>query len=134
MLTDHQGRVIGVQGPVVDVRFDSTEALPSIYEVLETSTRDGKRLVLEVAEHLPGNIARCIGMSSTLNLQRSAPVTRAECTSYPRSAILITVPPQVSSTSSGCAAIASKSSFIVPRNAAFQAVLLVLRCFPLLRF
>ena len=71
-----QGWIVGVQGPVVDVKFSSTAALPNIYEVLETATRDGKRLVLEVAEHLAGNIARCIGMASTMNLQRSAPVKR----------------------------------------------------------
>jgi F-type H+-transporting ATPase subunit beta len=71
-----QGMVIGVQGPVVDVKFPAQEPIPSIYEVLNTHTRDGKRLVLEVAEHLPGNIARCIGMSSTYNLQRFAAVER----------------------------------------------------------
>lgn len=71
------GRVVGVQGPVVDVKFSSTELIPSIYEVLETKTHDGRRLVLEVAEHLPGQVARCIAMASTMNLQRSAAVTRA---------------------------------------------------------
>ena len=75
--TDHKGWIAGVQGPVVDVQFESTEAIPNIYEVLETKTHDGRRLVLEVAEHLPGNVARCIAMASTLNLQRAAQVTRA---------------------------------------------------------
>ena len=70
------GWVSGVQGPVVDVRFKPGDPIPSIYEVLETQTRDGRRLVLEVAEHLPGNVARCIGMSSTYLLQRFAPVQR----------------------------------------------------------
>ncbi|MBI4355446.1 MAG: F0F1 ATP synthase subunit beta [Candidatus Omnitrophica bacterium] len=74
--TEQEGWTVGVQGPVVDVKFASTEALPSIYEVLETVTQDGRRLVLEVAEHHPGNIARCVAMSSTLNVQRSAPVKR----------------------------------------------------------
>jgi len=71
------GWVVGVQGPVVDVKFGSTEAVPNIYEVLQASTHDGKRLVLEVAEHLPGHVVRCIAMASTLNLQRSTPVARA---------------------------------------------------------
>ena len=71
------GWIVGVQGPVVDVKFISAEATPSIYEVLETKTRDGKRLVLEVAEHLPGHVARCIAISSTLNLQRATLVSRA---------------------------------------------------------
>ena len=71
-----EGRVVGVQGPVVDVKFVSTETIPNIYEVLETKTHDGRRLVLEVAEHLAGSVARCIAMSSTLNLQRATPVSR----------------------------------------------------------
>jgi F-type H+-transporting ATPase subunit beta len=71
-----EGWLVGVQGPVVDVKFGTTQAIPDIYEVLETSTSDGKRLVLEVAEHLPGRIARCIAMSSTLGVRRGAPVRR----------------------------------------------------------
>ncbi|MBI3322563.1 MAG: F0F1 ATP synthase subunit beta [Candidatus Omnitrophica bacterium] len=70
------GAVTGIQGPVVDVKFPSTESIPAIYEVLETKTRDGKRIVLEVAEHLPGNVARCIAMASTINLQKRTPVAR----------------------------------------------------------
>jgi F-type H+-transporting ATPase subunit beta len=72
-----RGWVVGVQGPVVDVKFPTLEALPDIYEVLETVTADNRRLVLEVAEHLPGFTARCIAMASTLNVSRSAPVERA---------------------------------------------------------
>ena len=71
-----QGRVVGVQGPVVDVQFPTAASIPNIYEVLETHAKDGRRLVLEVAEHLAGHITRCIAMATTLNLQRSAPVTR----------------------------------------------------------
>ncbi len=74
--TNEFGWIVGVQGPVVDVKFRSTEAIPNIYEVLETNTRDGRRLVLEVAEHLPGSVARCIAISATLNLQRGTPVKR----------------------------------------------------------
>lgn len=70
------GWVVGVEGPVVEIKFDASEQLPGIYEVLETRTHDGRRLVLEVAEHKKGNIARCIAMSSSLNLQRSSPAKR----------------------------------------------------------
>ncbi len=73
---EQPGVVIGVQGPVVDVKFSSAEAIPNIYEVLETQVSDGQRLVLEVSEHLPGHVARCIAMSTTIGLQRSAPVSR----------------------------------------------------------
>ena len=40
---DPQGWIVGVQGPVVDVKFTSTDTIPSIYEVLHTATCDGKR-------------------------------------------------------------------------------------------
>ena len=65
------GRVIAVQGPVVDVRFASGDFVPAIHDVLETHTCDGEKVVLEVAEHLPDHVARCISLNSTINLQRN---------------------------------------------------------------
>ena len=44
-----QGKVTQVIGAVVDVQFDG--ALPAILNALETDN-NGKRLVLEVAQHL----------------------------------------------------------------------------------
>ena len=67
------GRIMSVQGPVVDVQFDSSDAVPNLYEIIETKAFDDRRIVLEVAEHLQGNIARCIALASTLNLQYNAP-------------------------------------------------------------
>ena len=69
------GRVVAVQGPVVDVRFDREQDVPSLYEVIETASVDGRKIVLEVAEHAEGGIARCISLSSTLSLQRNALAT-----------------------------------------------------------
>jgi F-type H+-transporting ATPase subunit beta len=66
------GQVVSVQGPVVDVQFPSTKELPSISDVVHTYTVDRKQVILEVAEHLPGNIARCIAINSTVDLQRNA--------------------------------------------------------------
>lgn len=63
---------MAVQGPVVDVRFETEADIPAIFDNVNTNTVDGKRVVLEVAEHLPGNIARCIAINSTYNLQRNA--------------------------------------------------------------
>jgi F-type H+/Na+-transporting ATPase subunit beta len=65
------GIVVAVQGPVVDIKFESDEYIPAILENINAQTVDGKRVVLEVAEHLPGNIARCIAINSTFNLQRN---------------------------------------------------------------
>ncbi|MSR77430.1 MAG: F0F1 ATP synthase subunit beta [Candidatus Omnitrophica bacterium] len=66
------GKIIAVQGPVIDVLFESGDAVPPINHVMETFTIDGGRIVMEVAEHLPGNIARSISLVSTNNLQRFA--------------------------------------------------------------
>ncbi|MFQ5680449.1 MAG: F0F1 ATP synthase subunit beta [Candidatus Omnitrophota bacterium] len=66
------GRVVSVQGPVVDVKFDARKDVPNLYEVVEVYTFDRRRLVLEVIEHLKDEIARCIALGSTLNLQYNA--------------------------------------------------------------
>jgi F-type H+-transporting ATPase subunit beta len=70
--SDVFGRIISVQGPVVDVKFARPEDVPNIYCVLITSTVEKTEVVLEVAEHLSGNVARCISINSTNNLQRNA--------------------------------------------------------------
>jgi F-type H+-transporting ATPase subunit beta len=65
------GHVSAVQGPVVDVKFQNSVDVPNIFSVIQTQTIDKEKVVLEVAEHLPGNIARCIAINSTINLQRN---------------------------------------------------------------
>lgn len=65
------GRIVSVQGPVVDVKFANPCDVPNIFSVLVTENVDKEEITLEVAEHLPGNIARCISINSTINLQRS---------------------------------------------------------------
>lgn len=67
-----KGRVTAVQGPVVDVTFQRIEDMPDLHEIVNTKTFDRRQLTLEVAEHLEGNVARCIALASTLNLQRNA--------------------------------------------------------------
>ncbi len=69
------GRVVAVQGPVVDIKFDAVEDMPDMHEMVVTKTFDGRELTLLVAEHLEGNLARCVSLSSTLNLQRNAAAT-----------------------------------------------------------
>ncbi len=69
-----KGRVTAVQGPVVDVRFSRAEDVPNIYTMLSCKTLDGVPVILEVAEHLPGHLARCISINSTINLQRNTEV------------------------------------------------------------
>ncbi|MBU1913271.1 MAG: F0F1 ATP synthase subunit beta [Candidatus Omnitrophica bacterium] len=71
MKTNKAGKVVSVQGPVVDVKFPGAEDVPNIYSVINTKIAEGENVVLEVAEHLPGNIARCISINSTINIQRN---------------------------------------------------------------
>ncbi len=68
------GKISSVQGPVVDVSCARPEDVPNIYSVLTAKTIDGATVTLEVAEHLPGNVARCIAINSTINLQRNQDV------------------------------------------------------------
>ena len=72
MGTDARGRIGQVMGAVVDVRFDG--GLPNILNALETENR-GKRLVLEVAQHLGENTVRAIAMDSTEGLVRGQEVS-----------------------------------------------------------
>src|SRR5690606_30760967 len=70
--TGAAGRVRQVIGAVVDVQFD--DKLPAILNALVTEN-NGKRLVLEVAQHLGENTVRTIAMDATEGLVRGAPVT-----------------------------------------------------------
>lgn len=65
------GRIISVQGPVIDVKFLSQEDVPNVFGLITTYTVDGEEVFMEVAEHMPGNIARCIAINSTINIVRN---------------------------------------------------------------
>ena len=67
------GKVVQIFGPVVDVEFEP-EQLPAIYNALETRI-DGRRLVLEVQQHMGNNWVRTVAMSSTDGLKRDSEVT-----------------------------------------------------------
>ena len=66
----YTGKVVSVQGPVVDIKFENS--IPKLFSMVKTQTIEGKEVILEIAEHRPGNIGRCIAINSTLNLQRNA--------------------------------------------------------------
>ena len=61
-------------GPVVDVEFDSREDLPFIKDALEVDN-GGKRCVMEVAQHVGNNVARCIMLASSDGLYKGMEVT-----------------------------------------------------------
>ncbi len=67
-----QGKITQVIGAVVDVQFDG--ALPAILNAVITDN-NGKKLVMEVAQHLGENTVRCIAMDATEGLVRGAGVS-----------------------------------------------------------
>jgi F-type H+-transporting ATPase subunit beta len=69
--TNNIGRVSQVIGAVVDVAFETD--LPEILSALETRV-EGRRLVLEVAQHTGENMVRTIAMDSTDGLVRGQEV------------------------------------------------------------
>ncbi|WP_138303590.1 MULTISPECIES: F0F1 ATP synthase subunit beta [Eubacteriales] len=69
-----KGRIVQVMGPVVDVEFDSREDLPFIKDALEVDN-GGKRCVMEVAQHVGNNVARCIMLASSDGLYKGMEVT-----------------------------------------------------------
>ncbi len=71
-MANAKGKVSQVIGAVVDVQFE--DHLPAILNALETDN-NGKRLVLEVAQHLGENTVRTIAMDATEGLVRGQVVT-----------------------------------------------------------
>ncbi len=67
-----KGVITQVIGPVVDVKFTG-DKLPDILNAL-TTDNNGKKLTMEVAQHIGDNVVRCIAMSSTDGLVRGAEV------------------------------------------------------------
>ncbi|MDN5788688.1 F0F1 ATP synthase subunit beta [Pseudorhodobacter sp.] len=70
--TKAAGKITQVIGAVVDVQFEGD--LPAILNALETSN-NGKKLILEVAQHLGESTVRAIAMDATEGLVRGEGVT-----------------------------------------------------------
>ena len=68
-----KGKIVQVLGPVVDVEFDGGY-LPLIKDAL-TVELDGKKLVMEAAQHMGNNIVRCILLASSEGLSKDMEVT-----------------------------------------------------------
>src|SRR5439155_1584881 len=59
---------------VVDVEFEPGYQ-PELFEALEVTTQDGRKVVLEVESDRGDNTVRCIAMDSTDGFRRGDPVT-----------------------------------------------------------
>ena len=68
----NKGKIIQVMGPVVDVAFENGD-LPHIQDALVVDN-DGKRCVMEVAQHIGGEVVRCIMLASSDGLHNDMEV------------------------------------------------------------
>lgn len=69
MSVQNKGKITQIIGAVLDIKF-AEGLLPQIYEAIEIQTTEGKKLVVEVAQHLGDDIVRCIAMGPTDGLVR----------------------------------------------------------------
>ncbi|OGN15627.1 MAG: F0F1 ATP synthase subunit beta [Candidatus Yanofskybacteria bacterium RIFCSPHIGHO2_02_FULL_44_12b] len=69
----HNGRIVQITGPVVDVEFSENQ-MPALLNALNIQTDHGK-LVLEVAKHLEPGRVRAVSLASTDGLYRGQEVT-----------------------------------------------------------
>ena len=68
----NKGKISQIIGVVVDVKF--ADKLPDLFNALEITNDTGKRLVVEVQQHLGNNVVRTVAMSTTDGLQRGMEV------------------------------------------------------------
>ena len=74
-MNQENGKVVQVQGGVVDIQFPSTN-LPDIFEAIEITKDKGETIILEVQKQLVDNWVRCISMGSTDGLRRGMAAKR----------------------------------------------------------
>mgnify|MGYP005800740665 FL=1 len=67
----NKGRIVHISGPVTDVRFEGE--LPKIKDAL-CVIKDGKKLVMEVAQQVAGDVVRCIMLGACEGLSRGTEV------------------------------------------------------------
>ena len=69
----NKGRIVQVMGPVVDVLFENGD-LPYIKDALEVDN-NGKKCIMEVAQHLGNNEVRCLMLAASEGLCKDMEVT-----------------------------------------------------------
>ena len=69
-MSNKNGKVVQVIGPVVDVRFEDSD-LPKIYNAVKIKLNDAF-VVAEVIQHLGNDTIRCVAMTSTDGIVRGA--------------------------------------------------------------
>ncbi|MDE5670605.1 MAG: F0F1 ATP synthase subunit beta [Eubacterium sp.] len=67
----NNGKIVQIMGPVVDVEFDGS--LPKLKDALEVEV-NGKRLVMEVSQHIGNNTVRCVMLAASEGLHKDMEV------------------------------------------------------------
>jgi F-type H+-transporting ATPase subunit beta len=68
------GKIAQIIGAVVDVAFESDNALPNIYDALKVKHPDGHIIVLECQQDIGESTVRTIAMDGTDGLYRGMEV------------------------------------------------------------
>jgi F-type H+-transporting ATPase subunit beta len=79
--TQQDGRISQIIGPVIDVAFSiegkpAEEVLPRIHEALEVTHTDGRKIIIEVQQHIGESTVRCVAMDNTDGLSRGQSARR----------------------------------------------------------
>ena len=79
MMSQVNGRISQIIGPVIDVYFetqglDPEEVLPKIHDALKIKRPDGSDLIVEVQQHIGEDTVRTVAMDNTDGLQRGLEV------------------------------------------------------------
>ena len=73
-MSNISGRISQIIGPVVDIHFDFPEGqekkLPSIHDALSITRPNGRKVVVEVQQHIGEDTVRTVAMDSTDGLKR----------------------------------------------------------------
>ncbi|MBZ0292478.1 MAG: F0F1 ATP synthase subunit beta [Anaerolineae bacterium] len=71
-MSEVQGRIAQILGAVVDVEFPEGD-LPDIFDAVRVPREGQEDLILEVQNHLGGNMVKTVAMDTTDGLQRGVP-------------------------------------------------------------
>lgn len=82
-MEENRGYISQIIGPVVDVHFDlgtgeEERGLPKIHDALTIDRGEGRKLVVEVQQHIGEDTVRCVAMDSTDGLRRGLEAVNTE--------------------------------------------------------
>ncbi|MFW5978954.1 MAG: F0F1 ATP synthase subunit beta [Bacteroidia bacterium] len=74
-MAESTGEIVQVIGPVIDISFEKYGGdIPNIYDALEVTRNDGKKLIVECQQHIGEHTVRAIALDSTDGLRRGMKV------------------------------------------------------------